>query len=62
LARRRCPGEHEVVFIRDYPEGFTKDRANIALKEVEAAAGETEHGDKLRQLIARIRRIFKLTS
>ena len=30
-------------------------------QEVEAAAGETEHGDKVRQVVAHIRRIFKLT-
>jgi hypothetical protein len=39
-----------------------RDRANIALKEIEAAGGESDRGDKLRQMTASIRRTFKLLS
>lgn len=50
------------AFKRDYPEGSTRDRANVMLREVEAASGETDHGDVLRQQIAGIRRTFKLAT
>ncbi len=49
-------------FLRDYPDGTTRDRANTTLKDIESVAGETGHGDALRQQVPSIRRDFKLTT
>lgn len=49
-------------FLRDYPDGSTRDRANTTLKDIESVAGETGHGDALRQQVSSIRRDFKLTT
>jgi predicted ATPase len=50
------------AFAGDYPDGCTRDRANVALKEIEAISGDTERGDELRAVVSGIRRDFRLTA
>jgi hypothetical protein len=49
------------AFLRDFPEKVTKDRADVALRDAEAAAGESEQGDSIRATAATIRRDFALS-
>lgn len=48
------------AFLRDFPDKVTKDRADVALRDAEAAAGESEQGDSIRASAATIRRDFTL--
>lgn len=48
------------AFLRDFPETVTRDRADVALRDAEAAAGESEQGDSIRATVATIRRDFAL--
>jgi predicted ATPase len=61
--RRRARRLDRVVggFVRDYAEGATRDRANVALKEIESSLGQSADDEATLVAVMGIRRDFKLS-
>jgi energy-coupling factor transporter ATP-binding protein EcfA2 len=49
-------------FLRDYPDGVTRDQARILFREIEKALEDTDEGDARRTALARLRRQYELDS
>lgn len=48
-------------FVRDYTQGSTRDRANVALKEIEASLAQSTDDERTLVAVLALRRDFKLT-